>query len=103
MRNRCLETQRQQWTIERSRARECCAAPPCALSGPRPDDNRSAAGGWNARHNSVATRERSRGVMRSLVIDDEADARARLIRLLGAHHEVAVIGEATGSAAREHP
>jgi DNA-binding LytR/AlgR family response regulator len=32
--------------------------------------------------------------MRSLVIDDEADARARLIRLLGAHPEVAVIGEA---------
>lgn len=33
-------------------------------------------------------------MMRSLVIDDEADARARLIRLLGAHPEVAVIGEA---------
>ena len=32
--------------------------------------------------------------MRSLVIDDEADARARLIRLLGAHPEVVVIGEA---------
>lgn len=32
--------------------------------------------------------------MRCLVIDDEADARARLIRLLGAHAEVAVIGEA---------
>ena len=32
--------------------------------------------------------------MRSLVIDDEADARARLIRLLGAHPEVAVIGQA---------
>ena len=32
--------------------------------------------------------------MRSLVIDDEADARARLIRLLGAHPEVTVIGEA---------
>ncbi len=32
--------------------------------------------------------------MRSLVIDDEADARARLIRLLGAHPEVSVIGEA---------
>jgi DNA-binding LytR/AlgR family response regulator len=32
--------------------------------------------------------------MRSLVIDDEADARARLIRLLGAHPEVDVIGEA---------
>ena len=32
--------------------------------------------------------------MRSLVVDDEADARARLIRLLGAHPEVAVIGEA---------
>jgi DNA-binding LytR/AlgR family response regulator len=33
-------------------------------------------------------------MMRSLVIDDEANARARLIRLLGAHPEVAVIGEA---------
>jgi len=32
--------------------------------------------------------------MRSLVIDDEADARARLIRLVGAHPEVVVIGEA---------
>ncbi len=32
--------------------------------------------------------------MRSLVIDDEADARVRLIRLLGAHPEVAVVGEA---------
>src|SRR3984893_5249656 len=84
----------QQWAIERSRARECCPAPQRALSGPGPDDHRSAAGGRNARHHSVATRERSRSVMRSLVIDDEADARARLIRLLGAHPEVAVIGEA---------
>ena len=33
-------------------------------------------------------------MMRSLIIDDEADARARLIRLLGVHPEVAVIGEA---------
>jgi DNA-binding LytR/AlgR family response regulator len=33
-------------------------------------------------------------MMRSLVVDDEADARARLIRLLGAHDEVTVIGEA---------
>lgn len=33
-------------------------------------------------------------MMRSLVVDDEADARARLIRLLGAHLEVAVVGEA---------
>jgi len=32
--------------------------------------------------------------MRSVVIDDEADARARLIRLLGTHPDVAVIGEA---------
>ena len=33
-------------------------------------------------------------MMRSLVIDDEADARARLIRLLGAHPDVVVVGEA---------
>jgi len=32
--------------------------------------------------------------MRSLIVDDEADARARLIRLLQVHDEVAVIGEA---------
>lgn len=32
--------------------------------------------------------------MTSLIADDEADARVRLIRLLGAHPEVAVIGEA---------
>lgn len=32
--------------------------------------------------------------MRSLIVDDEADARARLIRLLNCHPEVAVIGEA---------
>jgi DNA-binding LytR/AlgR family response regulator len=32
--------------------------------------------------------------MRSLVVDDEADARSRLIRLLGAHADVAVLGEA---------
>lgn len=33
--------------------------------------------------------------MRSLIIDDEADARARLIRLLGALEEINIIGEAT--------
>jgi DNA-binding LytR/AlgR family response regulator len=32
--------------------------------------------------------------MRSLIIDDEADSRIRLIRLLGSHPEIAVIGEA---------
>jgi len=32
--------------------------------------------------------------MRGLVVDDEADARARLIRLLGAYADFAVIGEA---------
>ena len=32
--------------------------------------------------------------MRSLIVDDEADARARLIRLLQVHDEVAVVGEA---------
>ena len=32
--------------------------------------------------------------MRSLIVDDEADARTRLIRLLQVHDEVAVIGEA---------
>lgn len=33
-------------------------------------------------------------MIRSLIVDDEADARARLIRLLGEHEEVAVVGEA---------
>lgn len=33
-------------------------------------------------------------MMRSLVVDDEADARARLIRMLGAHSGVSVVGEA---------
>jgi two-component system, LytTR family, response regulator len=33
-------------------------------------------------------------MMRSLVVDDEADARARLIRLLGAYPDFAAIGEA---------
>ena len=32
--------------------------------------------------------------MRSLIVDDEEDARARLVRLLGAHPEVAIAGEA---------
>lgn len=32
--------------------------------------------------------------MRSLIVDDEEDARKRLIRLLGAHDEVAIVGEA---------
>jgi DNA-binding LytR/AlgR family response regulator len=32
--------------------------------------------------------------MRSLIIDDEADARARLTRLLGLYAEVAIVGEA---------
>jgi len=33
-------------------------------------------------------------MMRSLVVDDEADARARLIRLLQVHDEVEIVGEA---------
>ena len=33
-------------------------------------------------------------MIRSLIVDDEADARARLVRLLGAHPAVAVVGEA---------
>ena len=32
--------------------------------------------------------------MRSLIVDDEADSRARLIRMLGSHPEISVIGEA---------
>ena len=32
--------------------------------------------------------------MRSLIVDDEVDARLRLIRLLSAHHEAIVVGEA---------
>jgi DNA-binding LytR/AlgR family response regulator len=32
--------------------------------------------------------------MRSLIADDEADSRARLIRMLGSHPEITVIGEA---------
>lgn len=32
--------------------------------------------------------------MRSLIVDDEADARARLIRLLGVHDDVTIVGEA---------
>ncbi|MGB6688202.1 MAG: G1 family glutamic endopeptidase [Terracidiphilus sp.] len=32
--------------------------------------------------------------MRSLVVDDEVDSRARLIRMLGSHPEIVVIGEA---------
>ena len=32
--------------------------------------------------------------MRSLIVDDEADARSRLIRLLAAHQDVIVLGEA---------
>jgi DNA-binding LytR/AlgR family response regulator len=32
--------------------------------------------------------------MRSLIIDDEEDARARLTRLLGSHDEVTIVGEA---------
>jgi two-component system LytT family response regulator len=32
--------------------------------------------------------------MRSLIVDDETDSRARLIRMLGSHPEISVIGEA---------
>jgi two-component system, LytTR family, response regulator len=33
-------------------------------------------------------------MMRCLIVDDEADARARMIRLLGTHEDVSVVGEA---------